>query len=138
MKIKSYTISGLILLASLSNVLAVPLTSGPTIRGIIANSSPEDGLLTMVSNNITVPNSFPETIVQEGLFSVSPKLPNPFTQWTNQVTYKNSNGDGCSVAFGWEVDTKSDVINAVPLTVNSSCEVGDDGAVITMGTTSPH
>jgi hypothetical protein len=137
MKISLYTISGIILMASLSNAISASSAVGPAIQGIIANSSPKDGALTMLTNKIIVPNSFPQTITQENLFSVSPKLPDPFTHWTNQVTYRNSNGDGCSVQFAWEVDTKSDVINAAPLTENSSCQVGDDGAIITIGTTAP-
>ena len=107
--------------------------SVPVIRGAIGVNTSTSGPLTMTSNQITVPNSFPTKITDTGIYSVQPKLPDPFTHWTKKVTYQFANGDGCSIAFAWAKDTKTDVVNATPLTSTSDCETQDDGSVITIG-----
>lgn len=116
-------------LSAIANTKAIP-----TIKGVIDNISPNDGALFVVDNQITVPNSFPSKVTSDGTFSVSPDLPNPYIKWTKRITYKNSQGDGCSAAFGWNSDTKSSAANVIPISTNSECDVSDDGAVIYMGT----
>lgn len=119
--------------------IIIPIKAvGPSIQGAIENTSPHDSL-TMTSNQITVPNKFPKEIYDIGLYTVQPTLPDPFSHWTKNVVYQDSQGNGCKVSFAWEADTQSGVISATPLTANSYCSSDDfgEGSIILIGDATP-
>jgi hypothetical protein len=103
----------LLLGVSGTSIIAAPLMSGshiyhlnskanayPNITGEVVNLVPSKPLT--LTNEITVPNSFPNTVTKTASYSVSPTLSKDgYEVWTKSVKYEDKNGDGCYVQFGW-------------------------------------
>lgn len=80
--------------------LHVSTNGNPNIIGKITNLVPAKPLT--ATNEITVPNNFPNTVKTTAEYSVAPTLTKEgYEKWTKSIKYADINGDGCYVQFGW-------------------------------------